>query len=157
MIDSDYKAAIGKYPTGVTVISTIHRDKLFGFTANSFTSVSLNPPILSFCLSKKAGSLSSFQNSSNFVINILAFDQANIAKHFSSQIADKFSIISYNISSISNCPIIEGVVSFAECEKIHMFDIGDHFLFTGKVLSVQICNNKPPLIYFAKNYYKLNT
>lgn len=152
----DYKAAVGKYPTGVTVISTIYNKIEFGFTANSFTSVSLEPPIVSFCLNVKAGSIEAFKKSSFFTASILAFDQGGISDHFASHIENKFEGIDYYYGANSNCPIINGAVSYIECKKLNMFEAGDHIIFTGEVLAVKVCNDKNPLVYFARGYRNID-
>lgn len=149
---NEYKLAVGKYPTGVTVISTIHDKILFGFTANSFTSVSLDPPIVSFCLSLNSGSLDGFKNNDHFAVSILASDQENISDRFASRVNDKFENVDYFHGQNSNCPIVSGAVSYIECKKLQMIKAGDHMIFTGQVLSVKICNDKQPLLYFARGY-----
>lgn len=153
---NEYKAAVGKYPTGVTVVTTIQDKTKYGFTANSFTSVSLEPPIVSFCLSRKAGSFNAFQNSDNFAISILAADQENISNHFASKAVNKFAEINHYCGYRSNCPIIEGAVSYIECKKLNMIEAGDHTIFLGEVLAVKICNDKQPLLYFARGYHAID-
>lgn len=156
MHQKDYKAAVGKYPTGVTVISTVHDEVKFGFTANSFTSVSLEPAIISFCLNKKAGSLAAFSKSNYFAASILATDQSEVSNHFASHMANKFDSVEHYYGEASSCPIIEGAVSYIECKKLDMIEIGDHILFTGEVLAVQVCNDKQPLLYFARGYHNID-
>lgn len=154
MNQNDYKAVVGKYPTGVTVISTKYHETIFGFTSNSFTSVSLEPPIVSFCLNKKSGSLAAFKASEHFAVSILAFDQGDIANHFASSSIDKFGMVQ-NYQAISGCPIVDGAVSYVDCKKLNMFEVGDHVIFTGEALEVKICNDKKPLLYFARSYNSL--
>ena len=89
----EFKAAVGKYPTGVTVVSTKYNNKFYGFTANSFTSVSLEPALISFCLSIKAVSFDAFLNTRNFVVNVLSNNQADIAVRFASSVPNKFQNI----------------------------------------------------------------
>lgn len=150
---NEYKAAVGKFPTGVTIVSTNFSGKLLGFTANSFTSVSLEPPIISFCIDKKAGSLQGFQESTHFAISILAHDQKGISEHFASKINNKFENIDYFIANKSGCPIPDGVVSFIECTTANIFECGDHYIFIGQVVGVKLCNDKDPLIYFGRSYH----
>lgn len=148
-----YKAAVGKFPTGVTVITTKYEEELYGFTANSFTSVSLDPYIVSFCLNKKSGCAEGFTAGKHFIISILASDQAEISNNFASHKANKFLDSKYFFSNKSNCPVIEGCLSYLECKKKNVFDCGDHYIFIGEVIDFEICNNqKPPLVYFAKSY-----
>lgn len=151
----EFKAAVGKYPTGITIISTTYKGKLYGFTANSFTSVSLEPALISFCLSIKAGSFDAFINSKYFVVNILSSDQSEIATRFSSSVADKFQNIDYTKND-EGVPIISHVLSSIECEKYNQIESGDHCIFIGKALKTTINkNNKSSLVYYGKSYRAL--
>jgi flavin reductase (DIM6/NTAB) family NADH-FMN oxidoreductase RutF len=151
----DFKKAVGKYPTGVCVITTNFDDSLWGFTANSFTSVSLEPPLVSFCLAKSAGSLNAFDNAGYFAVNILSDDQEDIARHFASKIADKFSNIPYKLEQEYNLPLLEQASSNLLCKKIQQLECGDHIIFIGQVLKTHLNETKKPLIYFAKSFMKI--
>ena len=151
---SEFKKAVGKFPTGVCVISTIFDEKLWGLTANSFVSVSLSPPLISFCLDKNSGSFVAFQNSDFFSVNILANDQEEISKHFAQSFADKFSGIDYDLGQF-NVPHIKGIVSLLECKKYSEVDGGDHVIFIGEVLKTQVDDSKLPMLYYARSYRDL--
>lgn len=155
MIDKDFKAAVGKFPTGVVVASANYDDGLYGFTANSFVSVSLSPHLISFCLSKKSRSFEAFNNTSSFAVSILSGDQEEISKHFATAITNKFDGIDYKIGSVSKSPLIMGAVCFIECKKYTQFECGDHFIFVGQVIKTEIDNSKSPLLYFAKSYQEI--
>lgn len=148
----EFKAAVGKFPTGVTVISTNSDNKLYGFTANSFTSVSLVPNLVSFCLDQKAGSFKAFFTTNSFGISILSQDQKYISRHFASSIIDKFAGINYYTGSLSQAPFINGAICFLECKKYKQIECGDHYIFVGEVKRATVDNTKSPLIYFAKSY-----
>ena len=153
----EFKAAVGKYPTGVTVVSTKYNNKFYGFTANSFTSVSLEPALISFCLSIKAVSFDAFLNTRNFVVNVLSSNQADIAARFASSVPNKFQNIDF-IENSFGVPLISNVLSSIECETYKQIESGDHYIFIGKVLKVQINRDldaKPPLIYYGKSYREL--
>lgn len=155
MKNEEFKSAVGKFPTGVTVVSTFYKNKLWGFTANSFTSVSLEPQLISFCLNKEASSFKTFKDTSHFAVSILSSDQANLSTHFASRIPDKFKSIEYKIGNYSNAPLLNGAVSFVECKKYDQFECGDHFIFVGEVGEIFVDNGKSPLLYFAKSYSEL--
>jgi 3-hydroxy-9,10-secoandrosta-1,3,5(10)-triene-9,17-dione monooxygenase reductase component len=148
----EFKAAVGKFPTGVAVVSTKFQDQLCGFTSNTFTSVSLEPSLVSFCLDKKAGSIGAFLRSDHFGISILSADQVDISKHFASKIIDKFDGINYKIASATGVPLINEAVCTIECIKYQQIECGDHYIFIGEVKKTSIDNTKAPLIYFAKSY-----
>lgn len=155
MQSEEFKKAVGCFPTGVSVISTAHRDKLWGFTANSFVSVSLDPPLISFCLSKGSRSFTAFKEVKNFGVSILSNDQGDIAKNFAQKKVDKFSNVNYIISELSKSPLIVGATCFLECAKYEQFSCGDHDIFIGKVISTKIDDSKSPIVYFAKSYLKI--
>lgn len=107
---AQFKKALSTLPTGVTIITTLYNNKLYGFTANSFTSVSLLPPLVLFCLGKQSFSMSAFVGSEYFAVSILAENQEDISRHFSKFNTDKFAGISYDLGRITRCPLIEGAV-----------------------------------------------
>jgi flavin reductase (DIM6/NTAB) family NADH-FMN oxidoreductase RutF len=155
LVESEqFKAAVGKYPTGITVISTKYNGKPYGFTANSFASVSLEPTLISFCLNVKAGSFEAFTNSKHFVINILSSSQSEIATRFSSHNINKFQNLDYTENE-HGAPIIGNVLSFLECEKYDQIEAGDHYIFVGKVLRAVVSSLGTPLVYYAKSYREL--
>lgn len=151
----DFKKAVGKFPTGVCVITTSFNDILWGFTANSFVSVSLAPPLVSFCLNKEAGSFKAFVGSKHFAVNILASDQQEIAKQFSHSLSNKFVNVDYKLSEELQTPLISGVTSLIECKKFKEFECGDHFIFISEVVRINVDESKAPLLYFAKSYREM--
>ena len=152
MENEKFKLAVGKCPTGVTVVSTSWDSKLWGFTANSFASVSLTPPVISFCLNKESGSFGAFLKTKYFAVNILASDQVEISKHFANNGFNKFKNIHYRIGYFSKSPLISGTVCTIECKKYNKFECGDHFIFVGEVVKTKINEKKLPLLYFARSY-----
>ena len=151
----EFKKAVGKFPTGVCVITTSFNSLLWGFTANSFVSVSLSPPLVSFCLNKKAGSFDAFLGSKYFSINILASNQQEIAKQFSQKNSDKFTNVDYQLGAESKTPLITGSSSFIQCKKFKEVECGDHFIFIGEVIQIACEESKLPLLYFAKSYREM--
>ncbi len=151
----DFKKAVGKFPTGVCVITTSFNDVAWGFTANSFVSVSLVPPLVSFCLNKEAGSFKAFIGSRYFAVNILASDQQEVAKQFSHSLSNKFANIDYKLCMESQAPLITGAISLIECKKFKEFECGDHFVFIGEVVQINVDESKAPLLYFAKSYREM--
>lgn len=148
---NDFKHAVGKFPTGVCIITTQYQNQLFGFTANSFVSVSLSPALISFCLDKKALSLKAFEHSAYFVVSILAEGQSSVANKFAYSGAEKFVGADYDINT-HQIPMISGSVSYLECKNYQNIDCGDHIIFIGLVEKVSIDDSKKPLLYYGKEY-----
>lgn len=155
MQSKEFKQAVGKFPTGVCVITTSNSDKLWGFTANSFVSVSLTPPLISFCLNTDAASLEAFKNSKFFVVNILSSTQEAIAKNFAQPAKDKFANINYKIDDNTQSPYLADSASILFCRKKEQIICGDHYIFIGEVTDTQIDENKNPLLYFARSFREI--
>ena len=128
---ADLRKVLGTFVTGVTVITTIDASgKAYGLTANSFTSVSLNPPIVLWNLSLTAPSHPIFREASRFAVNILADDQIDISKRFASLGRDKFAGVAVR-RGLGGIPLIEGCAAYLECRSEASFPGGDHIVFLG--------------------------
>ncbi|MXZ79931.1 MAG: flavin reductase [Gammaproteobacteria bacterium] len=126
--------AFGAFLTGVTVVTSRESNGTpRGFTANSFTSVSLDPPMLLVCVDRQAESLEVFTESPGFAISILAEDQVELSTLFASKRPDKFRIAEWR-ESPGGYPVLEGVCAWFDCERCNVVDAGDHVVIFGKVL-----------------------
>lgn len=146
------RAAFGRFATGVTAI--ISRDasgSLVGLTANSFTSVSLDPPLVLWSLRKAARSYDAFRNCDFFVINVLADDQVCVARQLSTSAIDRFAGLSWIPSPRSNLPILAGVAAWFECRPLNLHDAGDHTIFIGEVCEFSHAE-RSPLLFHAGAY-----
>ena len=150
-----FKEALSNLPTGVTVITNNYNNQLFGLTVSSFTSVSLLPPLVLFCLDKKSSNIEAFSNSNYFAISILSDKQSEISKHFAKTQLDKFINISYSLGDYSHCPLINDAVCYIECNKFKIYDAGDHNIIIGKVVNTIINSQFKPLIHCLREYREL--
>ncbi len=150
-INSLFKDVMARFPTGVTVITTIFEKKKFGLTANSFTSVSLEPPLILFCISKSSGSYEAFMQTTDFAVNLLTKDQAEAAKHFASKILDKFENIDYSISKQNNI-LLNNSLGYLELKKHATHEAGDHSIIVGEVITGKIDKNIEPLQYLDRKF-----
>lgn len=149
----EFKDLMRLWPTGVSVITTIDESGCkYGFTANSFTSVSLDPMLVSFCISKTSPTLLKFAASKKFIISILSNTQENIAKNFATPLIDKFLNIHHKPGSKTGCPYIEDALGWIECETKFQYAGGDHHIFVGEVIGLSIKEGKSPLIYFDRKF-----
>ncbi|MEO1573635.1 MAG: flavin reductase family protein [Pseudomonadota bacterium] len=146
--------ALGAFATGVTVVTTRDADGApWGFTANSFTSVSLDPPLVLFCLAREAGSMPTFQSSEHFAINILADHQAEVSMLFASGDRDKFDKVAHD-DAPSGSPRLADVVAWFDCRVHERVDGGDHVIFVGRVTNFG-ARNAAPLGYCRGAYVPL--
>ena len=130
----DFRRALGSFPTGVAVVSTIGADDApRGFTASSFTSVSLEPPLILVCIARNASSCPIFSEAEYFAVNVLASDQADVSALFASKRADRFSFAAWR-SGESGVPLLDGTAAWFECRRDRLVDAGDHVILVGEVL-----------------------
>ena len=144
-----YKLAMSKFATGVTVVSINYNNNYIGKTVNSFSALSLDPPLVLFSLDKKSSSIQQYKNSKYFGINILAKNQKKISNHFSKQ-KPKWGDTSYFLTT-NNIPLIKNSSVNINCKKIKNISQGDHIIFVCKIIEVKIFNKKP-LVYLNSKY-----
>jgi len=138
--------ALSEFATGVTIITTRASGAGFvGFTANSFNSVSLAPPLILWSLSRVANSHVAFEQCERYAISVLAADQVLLARRFSRPHADRFSGVPYTLGW-ARAPLIEGAAAWLECRHFSWQPIGDHTLFVGEVVRCAR-NAGSPLIF----------
>lgn len=149
----EYRKALSLFPTGVAIISTTDaEDRPVGLTCNSFSSVSLDPPLVSWSLRKESKSLEAFKASRGFVINILSREQHKLSAQFaSSKIPDKFSGVATRRGA-GGLPVLELCAATFECANFAVHDAGDHLLFLGKVERFGHDLNHHPLVFCKGNY-----
>ncbi|WP_134498200.1 flavin reductase [Microvirga pakistanensis] len=129
----ELRRALGTFVTGVTVVTTRDRDgQPRGMTANSFTSVSLDPPLLLICIGKSAGSFQAFSTASSFAVNILHEQQTEVSRLFASKAPDKFAGVSYDTVH-TGAPILTDCLSWFDCTVHNTVDAGDHLVIIGCV------------------------
>lgn len=146
-----FRAALGTFTTGVTIITTrAADDSPVGITANSFNSVSLNPPLVLWSLAKTAKSLPAFEEGLHWNVHVLAASQEGLSGRFASQGADKFSGLTLDMG-ISHAPLIPGCTARFQCRTAFRYDGGDHVIFVGEVLAYDR-SDEPPLVYQAGQY-----
>lgn len=131
--EHQFRDALAQFATGVTVIAARREDGRFvGFTANSFNSVSLDPPLVLWSLSRRSLSLPAFETAERYSVNVLSSSQAELARRFSRPHTDRFEGVAYRLGW-SQAPLIEGCVAWIECSHHARHRAGDHIVFIGDV------------------------
>jgi flavin reductase (DIM6/NTAB) family NADH-FMN oxidoreductase RutF len=150
----EFRAALGRFPSGVTVVTTKDVSGRFhGITVSAFSSVSLEPPLVLVCIEKTTGTHYAFQESEFFVVNILAEGQENLSNRFASQIPDKFETIDYRLG-IGEIPVLEAALVTLECRLAYAHEGGDHTIFVGLIEKAEV-KDENPLVYWHGDYRKL--
>lgn len=147
----DFRAALGTFTTGVTIITTRAADgEPIGITANSFNSVSLNPPLVLWSLAKNARSREAFANAKHWNVHVLSAAQEALSGRFARQGEDKFSGLELD-EGISKAPLLNGCTARFQCRTAFSYDGGDHIIFVGEVLAYDR-SELPPLVFQSGQY-----
>jgi flavin reductase (DIM6/NTAB) family NADH-FMN oxidoreductase RutF len=152
-IRSGLKQAMRVYPQGVTVLTAQSPDGPKGLTVSSFSSVSLNPPLVLFCIAKTSALHDFFRSSKHFAVNFLADDQKSVSDRFAGRTTahDRFEGVKF-AKGQTGSPIISGVRAVIECKSWQAYDAGDHSIIVGEVVAASALGSKRPLVYFSQQY-----
>ncbi len=143
--------ALGRFATGVTIITTCSADgKREGLTANSFSALSLDPPLVLWSILRKSASLSGFLAAGRFAINVLASNQSDLSHRFATPHPDKFDGVDVEEGALG-CPLVYGALASFECRTEQTIEGGDHILFVGRVHRIRFRDGNP-LIFSAGRY-----
>ncbi len=154
--ERDLRRAFAQFATGVTVITVQRDDVMHGMTANAFSALSLDPPLVLFCVGKRARMARFLDGADSFAINILSTDQEQISDQFAGQNADKDDITRLLPGPVA--PLIPGALVSFSCALEELHDGGDHQIVVGRVLEIHEPaggNARPPLIFHRSNYGSL--
>ena len=148
--------ALGCFATGVTVVTCLNDEgQPAGITVNSFTSVSLDPPLLLVCLAKPAASADALIGASHFAINVLQTGQQPASITFSTRVEDRFDRTPWSCGE-AGAPILEDSLCVFECERYAVYDGGDHHILVGRVAKASFDAGLDPLLYFRGRYRRLH-
>tara|TARA_B100002052_G_C15581038_1_gene462258 strand:- start:176 stop:640 length:465 start_codon:yes stop_codon:yes gene_type:complete len=148
---NNFKKTLSKFTTGVTVICVKKNKSIYGKTVNSFSSLSLKPPLILFSLGNHSSSLNKFLSTNYLSINILSKNQMKISEHFSKKNPNNKNIDF--IKGENNTSIISGCLANLECKLIEKIKKGDHIIFICKVINVRQNDKLKPLSYYNSKYY----
>lgn len=147
----EFRRCLGNFATGVTVITAKSSDGTqVGVTANSFNSVSLDPPLVLWSIVKTSSSYAVFENADHFSVNILAADQIDLSNNFAKPSDDKFANIK-TLDGVGGAPLLTNTAANFQCEKYQVVDGGDHWIMIGKVVAFENFG-RAPLLYVQGCY-----
>jgi len=147
-----FREVLGSYPTGVAIVTcTDEHGVPAGMVIGSFTSVSLDPPLIGYLPMKTSRTFARMRASSTFCVNILAADQESVCQHFASPAEDKFAGLAWHASPAGN-PVLDGVVGWIDCDYASVTEVGDHYIVLGGVLDMQLERDTAPLLFFQRGY-----
>lgn len=147
-----YRRVLGHYPTGVCVVTaTLPDGRRVGMVVGSFTSVSLDPPLVGFFPDVSSSSWPQIEAAGRFCVNILASDQQALCRRFSAKGEDKFAGLAH-ASSANGSPVLDGVVAWIDCTLDTVHEAGDHYIVLGRVQEMDIVRPEQPLLFFRGGY-----
>ena len=152
----EFRRVLGHYPTGVTVVTAACPDGPEGMTIGSFTSVSLDPPLVSFCPGHDSDSWIRMREVSSFCVNVLGDDQADVSATFASKVDDRFEGLSTRVEA-TGAPVIDGCVAWIDCRVHAVHTAGDHDIVVGEVVALGTADGAGesatgPLVFLKGGY-----
>ena len=146
-----FRRALGNFATGVTIMTAQNaQGEKVGVTANSFNSVSLDPPLILWSIDKRSSSYAVFAEATHFAVNILAADQIDLSNQFARSKDDKYANVDFDLGA-GQTPVLKGCSAVFECERFNIIEGGDHWIMIGRVVNFQD-NGRSPLLYHQGAY-----
>lgn len=153
---ADFRDTLGQYPTGVCVIVTLDGDTAVGMTVGSFSSISLEPPIVGFFVDKSSRRLPYFERAGRYCVNVLGAGQSDVCRHFARNL-EGLPTHYTSQTSPSGLPLIKDAIAWIDCEISDMIDIGDHQLVVGNVTALQRTAENTPLVFVQGKFWQVAT
>ena len=154
LISEQLRRVMGHFATGVTVVTTrLASGKPWGFTVNSFTSLSLDPPLVLICVDHGTESFRAMSQANYFAVNFLAEDQEELSRIFASKLGDRFEGVASQ-ETPQGSPLLSGCLGFVECRKVASHAHGDHTIIIGAVLAAEASGGSP-LLFYRGSYARL--
>ena len=147
----EFRRACGRFATGVTIASVLDSQGApHGLTVSSFTSVSLNPPLILICLGHRVSAIHHFRTATHFGINVLAEDQRALSERFARKGQGRFDGLAWQ-PGVNGVPLLPGVLAAIECAVHRIVPMGDHDILVGEMVHMQV-NDGEPLLHFRGSY-----
>jgi 3-hydroxy-9,10-secoandrosta-1,3,5(10)-triene-9,17-dione monooxygenase reductase component len=150
---ASFRAVLGHFATGITVITAMDDGEPVGIAANSFTSVSLEPPLVLFCAAKSSSTWPRIRNAGHFMVNVLHEHQEEISRLFAQKGVDRFSRIGWRAGDRG--PILDDVHAYLDCTIEAVHDAGDHEIVVGRVHQLGLDAKAGPLLFYQGRYGRL--
>lgn len=147
-----FRQVLGAYPTGVCVITALDEENNpAGMVVGSFTSVSLDPPLVGFLPDKKSSSWPLIEKHGHFCVNVLASDQQDVCQKVAAKGPEKFTGVEYSLTS-NNLPVIANSLACIECRIYSVTDAGDHYFVLGEVVNLETTRDDDPMLFHRGRY-----
>jgi flavin reductase (DIM6/NTAB) family NADH-FMN oxidoreductase RutF len=150
-----FKQAMSQFASGVTVVTTVHEGQRYGLTASSFTSVSVDPPLVLVCLGKQLRTHDLIADTGVFAVNVLGAHQLELGMRFAGLTAakDRFAGLA-TATAETGSPILPEVLAWVDCRLRHLYEGGDHSIFVGEVVALSAAVASAPLLYHNRLWHR---
>jgi len=146
------RQVMGHFATGVTIITAMDGDEPVGLTAQSFTSLSLDPPLILFCPGVTSSTWPRIEKAAYFTVNILGEAQEAVCRTFAVSGGDKFSEVVWSPSEITGSPLLDDVLAWVDCSVLDTHEAGDHIIVVGRVLDLGVEQEGTPLLFYRGGF-----
>jgi len=147
-----FRDVLGRFATGITVVTAVSAGKPVGMTCQSFMSVSLDPPLVLFSPAKTARAWPAIQRSGRFCVNFLAADQEPVSSTMASRGTDKFAGLDWSPTPETGSPLLDGVLGYVDCTIHAVHETGDHYVVIGRVQDLDATRDGDPLLFYRGEY-----
>lgn len=153
MIESaQFRKTLGNFASGVCVVTAAYDGVPVGFTCQSFSSLSLDPPMVLFCPSKSSTTWPQIRDAGHFCVNVLGANQVDLSSLFAGSAPDRFAGVAFDFAP-SGAPRLAGTLAYIDCRLDAVYDGGDHHIAVGRVLDLDVLDvDGDPLVYFRASY-----
>ncbi len=154
VLKDEFRRAMGRFATGVTVITTRVGDDLHGMTANAVTSVSLEPLLLLVCVDKSADTHEILAQADSFAVNILSVAQEEISRSLATKKGGRATKLDgvAHVFGVTGAPLIDGAIAYLDCLSVRQYEGGDHTIFLGQVVDAGESDDGEPLVFYGGRY-----
>jgi flavin reductase (DIM6/NTAB) family NADH-FMN oxidoreductase RutF len=149
---ADMRRVLGRFCTGVVVVTAQRGDRPEGFTAQSLTSVSLDPPLVSVCVARTSSTYALVREAGHFCVSVLSEHQDHLSAQFASRLEDRFDGVSHSPSPVNGAPVLHECLAWVDCVIEAEHEAGDHVIVIGRVLDLGSEESGKPLLFFGGAY-----
>lgn len=147
----EFRKVLGQFATGVTIITAMDDDGPTGVAANSFTSVSLDPPLVLFCVALTSTTWPRIERARRFAVNILGEHQEELCRLFAAKAVDRFAQVDWHVG-VGGSPVLHDCIAYLDCEFWAEYEGGDHIIVVGRVLDLGVDHDAGPLVFYQGQY-----
>jgi 3-hydroxy-9,10-secoandrosta-1,3,5(10)-triene-9,17-dione monooxygenase reductase component len=151
----EFRDVLGRFATGVTIVTAMTDDGPVGMTCQSFSSVSLQPPLVMFLPAKTSRAWPAMRGAGHFTVNLLASDQEALSNQFAAKGVDKFAGVSWSGAPSTGAPRLDGSLAWIDCTIQAVHEAGDHYVVLGLVQDLVHGPDAQPLVFFRSAYHRL--